>query len=976
MAEINREAQEFADIMSQVNREMRLYGELTKDTADKRRDAEMKAKYGFDDFTKASGMGASALEKLGSAAKAAGGAALEGSKKASSMNGAFDELTSAAKFAAVGLSLLVPGGPLIKGIVAGLALLATSAFDAANKYREAAVKVSDQLYEGYSALAQSGAAASDGMTGLFEDAKKLGYSLGELSQYTALVAEGSKDLALFGGTVFEGRQQFAEMGKSFEKYSGHLIAAGFTQTQINEGMMGYLKLQSRAGLSQNKTSAQLAEGARKYLLEMDGLSKITGQTRKEMESQRERQLLNEQFSAKIRELQLKGTPEALAFAENLKIAGNIAARAGPQMEEAFLASVTGNYANEKAIGANIVSGNALMANIQKMGQGIMTPVEAMQGTFQAMGKFGDSLNGLAQVNAFEAAFGIKYSAVQEARLLGEGNLVKNLEKAEAERKKQGAEGGQAADDAVAAQVNFQTAMRKANEQIERFFVPGMAKATDAAALFALSAEGVAARMNKLFGIGSIPKEKDTASVPTLDKAKQDLDASTEKAALANERAQAAEKDANMSRAEKDRIKKEARESEAAVAQDIRIQREAQLKEQNARRAARREGMIPQSGTAPAAGGMTKTGFKPASGGAAPAAAPAAPAPSSTASSAPASKTVPTAHAQSGGGSDSKPRLARISSASGKSASVNEKYAPAFQNLLDYLGRAGYEVKDLGGYNDRDATGKPGQKSIHAHGAAIDINSATNPFGSKLVTDMPSEIGQIAASLGLGWGGNWKSVKDAMHFSAAESEGGKLLKAQDGGVFQGPSSGYNVELHGKEAVIPLKDGAVPVSLNLKDALATPTFGGMNEYAGLNQGPISTDIDAVKKLAEAVGAFDKTSQIITDPATWKQILSSGLATNYNLVNANIGTKGLPGLDQDMADRLKEIKEQGNITTEEALKQVAEELKIGMSSMAEQFAVTMTSRAYSVDSSEIAPLLQELVSATKNGNDINTKILATSY
>jgi Sec-independent protein translocase protein TatA len=169
--------------------------------------------------------------------------------------------------------------------------------------------------------------------------------------------------------------------------------------------------------------------------------------------------------------------------------------------------------------------------------------------------------------------------------------------------------------------------------------------------------------------------------------------------------------------------------------------------------------------------------------------------------------------------------------------------------------------------------------------------------------------------------------------------------------------------------------VPVSLSLKDALSTPTFGGVNEYAGLNQGPISTDIDTVKKLAEAVGAFNKTSQIITDTATWKQILSSGLATNYDLVNANIGTKGLPGLGQDMADRLKEIKEQGNTTTEAALKQVGEELKIALSSMAEKYAVAMTSQALSVNPSEIAPLLQQLVEVTKSSNDIQTKILRSA-
>jgi hypothetical protein len=184
------------------------------------------------------------------------------------------------------------------------------------------------------------------------------------------------------------------------------------------------------------------------------------------------------------------------------------------------------------------------------------------------------------------------------------------------------------------------------------------------------------------------------------------------------------------------------------------------------------------------------------------------------------------------------------------------------------------------------------------------------------------------------------------------------------------------MHGTEAVIPMKNGAVPVSLDLKQALSGPTFAGSSEYGGYNMGPMSTDIEAVKKLAEAVGAFDKTSQIITDPATWKQILSSGLATNYKLVNAELGTKALPGLDQDMADRLKEIKEQGNTTTEAALKQVGEELIKGMSSMAEQFAVTMTSRALSMDPSEMLPYLQELVSATKNGVDVQQKILATSY
>jgi hypothetical protein len=37
--------------------------------------------------------------------------------------------------------------------------------------------------------------------------------------------------------------------------------------------------------------------------------------------------------------------------------------------------------------------------------------------------------------------------------------------------------------------------------------------------------------------------------------------------------------------------------------------------------------------------------------------------------------------------------------------------------------------------------------------------------------MPSNISQIAAKHGLGWGGNFNSMKDAMHFSAMRREGG-------------------------------------------------------------------------------------------------------------------------------------------------------------------------------------------------------------
>jgi len=160
--------------------------------------------------------------------------------------------------------------------------------------------------------------------------------------------------------------------------------------------------------------------------------------------------------------------------------------------------------------------------------------------------------------------------------------------------------------------------------------------------------------------------------------------------------------------------------------------------------------------------------------------------------------------QSGGqGLKGPPKLTSVRSKTGKSAQVNTEFAPRFQGIIDYLDSVGYEIKSLGGYVDRDVRGKPGVKSVHGHGGAIDINPAENPMGSQLITDMPENISAVAKQLGLGWGGNWASIKDAMHFSVAQHEGGDI-KLSEGGVAVGPNSGYPATLHGQEAVIPLNN----------------------------------------------------------------------------------------------------------------------------------------------------------------------------
>jgi len=106
-------------------------------------------------------------------------------------------------------------------------------------------------------------------------------------------------------------------------------------------------------------------------------------------------------------------------------------------------------------------------------------------------------------------------------------------------------------------------------------------------------------------------------------------------------------------------------------------------------------------------------------------------------------------------------LVTIKAPNGQLWRVNRAAAEAFQGLMTDLTAEGYNPMSSGGFNYRDIRGSD-RLSQHAYGNAIDINAAANAMGGH-ATDMPANIGDLAAKHGLEWGGNWKSRPDPMHF---------------------------------------------------------------------------------------------------------------------------------------------------------------------------------------------------------------------
>jgi len=876
MADINQQTEELARIMAQVNQEMRLYGQITKTTADQKLDAEVQAATGMKNFTKASGSAADAVGHLAGAAMSAGQSMLEGKKGAAAFNDSIDGITSAVKALGVALTLLVPGGVIIKGVIAGFTALTVATADQVKKSNAMA----DKLYKGYSGLASSGAAASDGMTGVFKDAKKLGLSMDQLDSMVGLVGENSKDLALFSGSVFEGRQKFADMGAAMEPYRKQMIAAGYTQEQINESSMGYIKLQTRMGAAQNMTTTQLADGAKKYLSEQDALTKLTGQTRKEMEDQNAKALAQQQFASKIRELQMTGQKEA---ADELMKLNTMYGAMGPKTQAAFQASVTGNLANADALEMNMQSQGEMMRTAALVASKQMTAAEAAQLTGKAVGKFNDEVN--VSLGGLNASIG-DFQEGEKARQLTAGKgIVENLKIIEEEQKKQGLNGAKNADGITEQYAKNIVQQQKLNEKMENVVFKGIDNALvitnklgNATDVVATGFEMLGKVINKFLNIlGLGVKEPKVPTAPTKEQevagaavttARTESDQADKKLAdqmaatdalkknlesISKSNDKSAEATAKIAELKKQIAEAENKElalnKEAKLASAKKL--EAAAAQANANRAARGQASTATAtptapaaaggggGAAPAAGGG---GAAPAAGGGA---APGAPA---TRSMAPPVRLTPQ----------------QMEGEVGKASSVKP------EDVLTFTARSGSQqaFEGLDG-NFKKAVLAAAEQYKAATGNSIQINSAKRDPADqerlyaetvKLGTPGVGPTGMAVAKPGRslherGHAVDIQQYKDSAAIAAFNAQGlfQKVagdpvhFQARDGGVFSGPDSGYdNITLHGTEAVIPLKNGAVPVRLFGDETASSEPSDGMPDFGSMINSLSSTMFAAVQTL----------------------------------------------------------------------------------------------------------------------------------
>jgi hypothetical protein len=271
------------------------------------------------------------------------------------------------------------------------------------------------------------------------------------------------------------------------------------------------------------------------------------------------------------------------------------------------------------------------------------------------------------------------------------------------------------------------------------------------------------------------------------------------------------------------------------------------------------------------------------------------------------------------------------------------------------------------------------RSLHAKGQAMDFvlnKKPTREEGASIV----SWLKQSGASLALDEYNNKNQYTTGGHFHAeipAFGDGGMVDKATLALIGEkGPEA--VIPMDGKE--IPLNiSKPIPIKLDLKDVMAEggigPTFAGHNEYTGYNQGGMSTDLSAVKEIAASMGAFDKASQTITDPATWKEIINSGIAMNYDLGMITVGSKMVDGLAQEMGQRLNDIVAENGVSQKEAFDIMRTEFVEAMKSTVTEMFRDVAGKTAAPENDALLAGIDALIAKQSEANDISKKILQVS-
>ena len=315
-------AEEIAEVFDRYNKEFADLGYVTSKTTEEFRNAQLGIKNYTAELNKS-------LKQLGQASLDLVSSFNKGEQGASVYNNSIKAGADAIDAFASKFGIL---GRIIGSVIT-----------AGAKYVVAVNEQSDKLFASYQQISRVGAAGASGMKGVFQSMQDFGYNIEQLGDFGNLLKANSESLSQFGGTVTQGAQAFAGVAKGIQRtgLQTEFLRMGMSVDDINQGIAGYISLNSRLGATQTKTTKELEQGAAEYLRQQDLLTKLTGKNAQAIENEEKARQSDQQYRVVMRDLEKQAAAGDLDAANKINEIRKAMAQLGPEGQQALKQAMTG-----------------------------------------------------------------------------------------------------------------------------------------------------------------------------------------------------------------------------------------------------------------------------------------------------------------------------------------------------------------------------------------------------------------------------------------------------------------------------------------------------------------------------------------------------------------------------------------------------------------------------------------------------------
>ena len=257
-------------------------------------------------------------------------------------------------------------------LASALPLVGGAAKALAEGVGEASKFILDQLdimARNYQTLGDASAGAADGIDGLLRQFNQMGnYSL---PAFTKAVKANMTGLMAFKGTAAEGAEELSNVAGALTRgnVAKEFLKLGMSLDSVGDAAAAYSANFGRMGLTQGESTDELTKKTQNYILEVDKIARLTGQSRESQQKAQQQTLADARARAVLGKMGREGQKDQADQLSTLMGSFDEATNA------AIRAMATGIPLTEQAQKANLYSNDQIRQTTLAVKNGEMTALE-------------------------------------------------------------------------------------------------------------------------------------------------------------------------------------------------------------------------------------------------------------------------------------------------------------------------------------------------------------------------------------------------------------------------------------------------------------------------------------------------------------------------------------------------------------------------------------------------------------------------